>query len=69
MKHKLVHLSSLTVSILNFNFKNGLVGLKDHAIVHFIVFVEIQPCSIRAGFPIDSVCQNPSVLLGAESHA
>ena len=43
-------------SRLEIDFKNGLVGLKDHTIVHLVVLVEIQPRSVRARLAIYTIC-------------
>ena len=54
---------------LEIDFKNGLVGLEDHSIVHLIVLIEVQPGSVRAWLAVDTIGEDPRLLLRREEDA
>ena len=54
---------------LEIDFKNSLVGLKDHSIVHLVVLVQVQPGSVRAWFAIGTIGEDPTFLLRRKVYA
>ena len=54
---------------LEIDFKNGLVGLEHHSSVHLIVLFDVQPGSVRAWLAVDTIGEDPRLLLRREEDA
>ena len=48
--------------------ENRLVCLKDHAVVHLEVLVEVEPGAVGGGLVVEAVGEDPGVLVGHEGH-
>ena len=46
--------------------ENGLVRLKDHTRVHLEVFIQVEPCAVRAWLIVAAVAEDPGLLFLGE---